>query len=88
MKKLNVVIDFFCMGLALLLCAYAVVDEKNYKLLVLSAVLFCVGNMIYALPKFKERSYFFFFHLTFFFFLLGRPLITVLQGENLEKICA
>lgn len=86
MKKLNVVIDFFCMGLALLLCAYAVVDEKNYKLLVLSAVLFCVGNMIYALPKFKERSYFFFFHLTFFFFLLGRPLITVLQGENLEKI--
>ena len=86
MKKINIVFDFFLMGIALIFSIYAMVDEKNYKLLLLGAILFWLSNIIYTFVKFKERSLYFFFHLTFFVFLLGRPSITILRGDDLEKI--
>lgn len=59
--------------------------SHDYNFLLFCAILLWVNNIQYALRHFKERSYFFFFNLTFFIFLLGRPIISLLQGWDWVK---
>lgn len=85
MKQLNIFLSFLLVGSAVLIGLYSIATLSS-NALILSAILFWLNNINYSCGKFKERSYFFFFNLTFFVFLLGRPMINVIRGENIEEI--
>lgn len=55
-------------------------------MLLIGTILLWINNICYSIEKFKERAYYFFFNLTFFAFLLGRPLIILLNGNDIEKV--
>ncbi len=55
---------------------------QKVNLLLLCAVLTWVNNILYALSRFKRRVIFFFFNITFFTFILGRPVLDWVQGND------
>ena len=85
MKKANIALNFFMVSSALVLGIYALY-ENLYDVLLISAILLWINNIYYSIEKIKERAYYFFFNLTFFVFLLGRPLIILLKGNDIEKV--
>ena len=85
MKKVNIALNFFIVSSALVLGIYALY-ENVYDMLLIATILLWINNICYSIEKFKERAYYFFFNLTFFVFLLGRPLIILLKGNDIEKV--
>lgn len=85
MKKINVALNFIIVSSALVLGIYALY-ENVYGVLLIGTILLWINNICYSIEKFKERAYYFFFNLTFFAFLLGRPLIILLNGNDIEKV--
>lgn len=85
MKKVNIALNFIIVSSALVLGIYALY-ENVYGVLLIGIILLWINNICYSIEKFKERAYYFFFNLTFFAFLLGRPLIILLKGNDIEKV--
>lgn len=82
--KIYYLLHFFWL-LGAIACGTFAFASHDYNFLLFCAILLWVNNIQYALRHFKERSYFFFFNLTFFVFLLGRPIISLLQGWDWVK---
>lgn len=57
-------------------------DQNMKNALLLSAMLVWLANILYAITDIKRNVLYFFFNVTFFAFLLGRPLIEALRGED------
>lgn len=56
--------------------------NQNVNALLLSAMLVWSANIVFALTDIKRNVLYFFLNVTFFVFLLGRPLIEALRGED------
>ena len=56
--------------------------EEPYQGLLGAVVCLWAGNMLYALERLRERILFFWLHITLFTFLIGRPVITALRGQQ------
>lgn len=61
---------------------FALGAEEPYQGLLGAVVCLWGGNMVYALEQLRERILFFWLHVTLFTFLIGRPVITVLRGQQ------
>lgn len=61
---------------------FALGAEEPYQGLLGAVVCLWGGNMVYALERLQERILFFWLHVTLFTFLIGRPVITVLRGQQ------
>ncbi len=58
--------------------------SSNYTCLLLACILALASNILFSARR-SERVYFLFFNLTIFFFILGRPTIQLLSGEEWWK---
>lgn len=56
---------------------------RNAVLLLCAGIAIWLHNVIFALGDIKRRALFLMFHLTYFLFILGRPLLIILKGEDL-----
>lgn len=61
---------------------FAIGAEEPYQGLLGAVVCLWGGNMVYALERLRERILFFLLHVTLFTFLIGRPVITALRGQQ------
>ena len=56
--------------------------EELFHLAFWGVFLLMCSNLIFGFEKLKSRIFFLFFHLTIFLFLMGRPLVLMLRGEE------
>lgn len=81
MKKILQCLCYILIFATIWFYGMAIINHE-YNLLLLAAFTLWIHNVLYACKNFKERTLFFFFHITLFFFLLGRPVIYFFQGIN------
>ncbi len=60
----------------------ALAAQTPYGGMLFAVVCLWLANLVYALEKLRERIFFFWFQVTLFTFLIGRPLIGALRGEQ------
>lgn len=79
LRKIGMLCRFLLYAVSLLLLIHAFVKDKP-QLLSASVLLLFSANLLYGLASLHRRIIFTVFHLTMFLFLLGRPLIGLIEG--------
>ena len=72
----------YCLTVAAFLIFALGRTAENFHLAFWGVFLLMAANLIYGLERPKSRILFLFFHLTIFLFLMGRPFILSLRGEE------
>lgn len=74
-------IRYSCFMLSLFFCAVAIIF-KSFNIAIIGINILWLNNVIYSFEKIKQRLLFFIFNCTFYLFLLTRPTISMLRGNE------
>lgn len=79
LKKHTVRWILFVISVLLVIIGYAM---KNFNVLIISMVFLLMHNLVYAFENIKDRILILMLHISIFTFLISRPFIGMLRGEQ------
>ncbi|ERI75889.1 O-antigen polysaccharide polymerase Wzy family protein [[Clostridium] symbiosum] len=80
--KLWTAMQYFSIICSAIFLFLFLVTTNQYHFFLISIIALWVSNLSYSFLNIHRRILFFFFHITFFVFILGRPLISFIRGED------